>query len=208
MSGAEKEAAFAATAKYCADILQVKNAEDRFAAVLLRRKVWRGRWVSEYLLNARPHGDDVYAGRIGLFGGKLEFDQKKQKDESWFDCAVRELKEETGLAATEVGPLTPIGDLTGTNSAKRINEGAIFIAEIEFNAAPRIRAHIDAENVKIAAENGRAPAGSKPRNPIGGLFVLKHFGGGRTNLWRSWPRLTPQASFALITAFDAFDKHH
>lgn len=193
-------------ASFGADILNTAKAKDQFAAILIRRRRFFG-LVKSYYLNVRPPEDDVYKNRIGLFAGKPKFnDSMNERIENWEQCARRELEEETGLTGEDVGAFHPLCDLSGTNSQNETNLGAIFITDIKSDFGGRIRTYLVQENAKIRKEIDGVPRADWARAPIGELYVLTitPFFGLRTFFGR-WSKFTPQAAFALISAFDKYD---
>jgi len=189
---------------FCANILDTAKASDQFAAILLRKRLWFG--ITAYYFNLRPQNDDVYAGRVGLFAGKPNFNSDNERIEEWQACALRELDEETGLSDDQVSALEPLCDLSGKNSKNATNVGAIFLG----NIAKKINAKLIAKNIadknaEIERDNQvRKAKGEKLKNLIGSLYVIWRYPSGAISS-SNWAILTPQASFALISAIDKYD---
>lgn len=156
---------------------------DEYALVLL---VHKGILGDFYYLNKRPEEHDrVYSKRIGIFGGKVEKDDRGDPTRTQEAAAEREIREETGL---EIGQsLIHIADITGYNNTNKETFGSIFLKIFRKSQTGRIRQYLKGENPRLRAEG---------KNEIGDLIVIHHWF-GKFFLLLPWRRLTPQAAYAL-----------
>jgi len=93
---------------------------DEYVLVLLRHQ---GMLRDTYYFNLRPQqeDDDVYSGKWGLFGGKVEKARGNIAKEDDYAAAEREIFEETGLRVGQDFSL--LAELVGFNSKSKRTKG-------------------------------------------------------------------------------------
>lgn len=167
------------------------RTKDRFALVLLKNEGML--FGDTYFLERRHDNDDVYPGRFGLYGGMIE------SDETALECAVRELREETGIRVGQ-NDLVKLFDFRGENDTGAANEGEVFVYVFRGRhrtSASKIRNHQtrNAEEIKKTDDEPGIPVAIRPW-----LWKLR--------FWREWPELTPQAAYALLADIDREHRVH
>ncbi|MFZ1990734.1 MAG: NUDIX domain-containing protein [Alphaproteobacteria bacterium] len=160
------------------------RTKDRFALVLLKNE---GVFTPTYFMERRLSDDPVYPGRLGLYGGLIE------PDETAVECAVREIKEETGLEVAQ-RDLVKLFEFTGENDKGVANEGEVFVytfRRFKGTSASKIEKHQKVNRAKIIE------SGDFPGTPV---TIRPRF--GTLSNWLDWKKLTPQAAFALLADLD------
>lgn len=160
--------------------------ENQFCLVLIRQDSLLG---PLYFLERRTTDDPEYRNRIGLYGGKRDKDESRQK------AAVREIEEETGLKIA-AGDLSSMFYFLGENDARAMAEGEVF--RYRFTWSQRGRP----TKGKIRAYQKAHAADYKSRGEkLGPPIVIRRWF-GKWFPFLDWRRLTPQVAYALITDLD------
>ena len=162
------------------------RTKDRFALVLLKNE---GFVRPTYFLERRLDSDDVYPGRLGLYGGLIE----EEKHETALEAAVREIWEETGITVAQKD-LVRLYEFTGENDRGDANEGEVFVHTF------RRTKGISTQKIALHQRLNREKMQRTDDKP--GMPVAVRPGLGNFSVWLDWQRFTPQTAFALLADLD------
>jgi 8-oxo-dGTP pyrophosphatase MutT (NUDIX family) len=163
-------------------VYEQARTKDRFTLVLLKNEglIW-----PTYFMERRRSNDSVYPGRIGLFGGKIE------AGETFRECAVREIYEETGIRIAQ-SDLVLLLDFKGENDRGDVNEGEIFIYTFKGKHSTSVEKIKKAQKILLGSLKDPDDA---PGQPISITYW-------QYPVWKLWFKMTPQAAYALLADHD------